>query len=76
MPKLNGIEFLSILKNDEQLRYIPTIILTTSNNRKDVLECYKIGVAGYVIKPLKFNDYVDLIKRTLDYWSFNELIKG
>ncbi len=76
MPKLNGIEFLSILKNDSELRYIPTIILTTSNNRKDVLECYKIGVAGYVIKPLKFGDYVELIKRVLDYWSCNELIKG
>lgn len=76
MPKLNGIEFLSILKNDSDLRYIPTIILTTSNNRKDVLECYKIGVAGYVIKPLKFGDYVELIKRVLDYWSCNELIKG
>ena len=76
MPKLNGIEFLSILKNDSELRYIPTIILTTSNNRKDVLECYKIGVAGYVIKPLKFSDYVELIKRVLDYWSCNELIKG
>ena len=76
MPKLNGIEFLSILKNDSDLRYIPTVILTTSNNRKDVLECYKIGVAGYVIKPLKFGDYVELIKRVLDYWSCNELIKG
>ncbi|SDX28460.1 Response regulator receiver domain-containing protein [Lutibacter oricola] len=76
MPKLNGIEFLSILKKDETLKYIPTIVLTTSNNRRDVLECYKIGIAGYIIKPLKFNDYVDLIKKTLDYWSNNELIKG
>lgn len=76
MPKLNGIEFLNILKNDNQLRYIPTIILTTSNNRKDVLECYKIGIAGYVIKPLKFEDYVEKIKRVLEYWSCNELIKG
>ena len=76
MPKLNGIEFLSILKNDETLKYIPTIVLTTSNNRRDILECYKIGIAGYIIKPLKFNDYVELIKKTLDYWSSNELIKG
>ncbi len=76
MPKLNGIEFLSALKQDNELRYIPTIILTTSNNRKDVLECYKIGIAGYIIKPLKFDDYVELIKRLLEYWSCNELIKG
>ncbi len=74
MPKINGIEFLQILKNDSYLRYIPAIILTTSNNHKDVLECYKIGIAGYVLKPLKYDDYVDRIKKTLEYWSSNELI--
>lgn len=74
MPRINGIEFLTILKNDSYLRYIPAIILTTSNNHKDVLECYKIGIAGYVLKPLKYEDYVDRIKKTLEYWSLNELI--
>ncbi|SFI51319.1 response regulator [Olleya namhaensis] len=74
MPKINGIEFLKILKKDDVLRYIPTIILTTSNNQKDLLECYKTGVAGYVIKPLKYEDYVSKIERVLAYWSVNELI--
>jgi CheY-like chemotaxis protein len=74
MPKINGIEFLKILKQDEYLRYIPAIILTTSNNHKDVLKCYKIGIAGYVLKPLKYEDYLDKIKKTLEYWSSNELI--
>jgi CheY-like chemotaxis protein len=74
MPKINGIEFLQILKNDSFLKYIPAIILTTSNNHKDVLECYKIGIAGYVLKPLKYEDYVDRIRKTLEYWSSNELI--
>ncbi|MFD2916586.1 response regulator [Psychroserpens luteus] len=76
MPKINGIEFLGILKNDDNLKYIPTIILTTSNNQKDLLECYKIGVAGYVLKPLKYEDYVSKIESLLAYWSINELIKG
>jgi CheY-like chemotaxis protein len=74
MTKISGIEFLEILKNDEQLRYIPSIILSTSSNHKDILECYKIGIAGYVIKPLKYDDYLERIKRMLDYWSINELI--
>jgi CheY-like chemotaxis protein len=74
MPKLNGIEFLSILKNDEVLKYIPAIILTTSNNHKDMLECYKIGIAGYILKPLKYEDYIDRIEKLLAYWSSNELI--
>ncbi|MBF01849.1 MAG: response regulator [Flavobacterium sp.] len=74
MPKLNGIEFLTIIKKDEILKYIPAIILTTSSNHKDMLECYKIGIAGYVLKPLKYEDYMERIKRMLDYWSITELI--
>ncbi|WP_026933740.1 response regulator [Christiangramia echinicola] len=76
MPKMNGIEFLRILKNDETLKYIPTIILTTSSNRRDVLECFKIGISGYIIKPLKYDDYVIKLRSVLEYWSLNELIKA
>lgn len=76
MPKINGIEFLKILKADDVLRYLPTVILTTSNNKRDVLECYKIGVAGYILKPLKYDEYVEKISKALDYWSSNELIKA
>ncbi|NLP59182.1 response regulator [Lutibacter sp. B1] len=75
MPKLSGIEFLQILKSDEVLKYIPTIILTTSNNYKDVMECYRIGIAGYILKPLKYEEYVSIIDKMLSYWSINELIK-
>lgn len=74
MPKVSGIEFLEILKQDSYLKYIPAVILTTSNNHKDVMECYKIGIAGYVLKPLKYDDYVDRIKSIVSYWSSNELI--
>ncbi|GAB1855963.1 response regulator [Flavobacteriaceae bacterium MHTCC 0001] len=73
MPKLNGIEFLNILKKDDVLKYIPTIILTTSSNQKDLLECYKIGIAGYVLKPLKYEDYISKIEKLMAYWSINEL---
>lgn len=74
MPKINGIEFLKIVKADERLKYIPTVILTTSNNQRDLLECYKIGIAGYVLKPLKYEEYVSKIEKLLSYWSINELI--
>ena len=73
MPKISGIEFLSIIKNDEYLKHIPTIILTTSDNQKDVIECYTIGISGYILKPLKYEDYVKKIEVTLAYWSANEL---
>lgn len=76
MPRMSGIEFLSILKADERLKYLPTIILTTSENRADLLECFKIGIAGYIIKPLKYEDYEIKIKKVFDYWEISELIKG
>ena len=73
MPKINGIEFLNIIKNNEDFKHIPTIILTTSDNQKDLFECYKIGVSGYILKPLKYDDYVKKIEVVLSYWSVNEL---
>ncbi|GAL65881.1 two-component response regulator [Jejuia pallidilutea] len=75
MPKISGIEFLTILKEDDVLKYIPTIILTTSSNQNDLLECYKIGIAGYILKPLRYEDYVFKIEKLLAYWSINELKK-
>ncbi|MCL7763578.1 response regulator [Polaribacter sp. Z014] len=75
MPKMSGIEFLSILKNNKEIQHIPTVILTTSDNQKDLEECYKIGVSGYVLKPLKYDDYVKKIEAVLSYWSINELKK-
>ena len=76
MPKINGIELLTILKAKESLMHIPIIIVTTSSNNKDLLHCYKLGIAGYIIKPLKYKDYVNKIKKVLDYWSVNQLIKN
>lgn len=74
MPKINGIDFLKFIKKDVNFRFIPTIILTTSNNSKDILACYEIGVAGYVLKPLKYEDYIVCIESLMNYWSINELI--
>lgn len=76
MPRMSGIEFLSILKADEKLKYLPTIILTTSENRIDLLKCFEIGIAGYIIKPLKYEDYEAKLKRVFEYWEISELIKA
>lgn len=76
MPKINGIEFLKILKNDVILKYIPTIVLTTSSNTKDLLTCYEIGIAGYILKPLKYEEYISKLEVLFAYWSVNELIRA
>ena len=75
MPKINGIEFLEILKNNESIKFIPTIILTTSSNEKDLLACFNLGISGYILKPLKYEEYIEKINVLLSYWSANELIK-
>ncbi|MFP9098794.1 response regulator [Flavobacterium sp. RHBU_24] len=74
MPKVSGLEFLKIIKKDAVRKYIPTIVLTTSNNHTDIKDCYDMGIAGYVVKPLKHEDYVVSTKKLLAYWSTNELI--
>ena len=76
MPKISGIEFLNILKNDARLKYIPTVVLTTSINNKDLVACFEIGIAGYILKPLKYEDYILKIEKVLAYWSINELIRA
>lgn len=74
MPKMNGLEFLAIVRNDKNLRHLPIIILTTSSNSMDLMEAYRLGVSGYILKPLKYDDYMKKIEYTLLYWSNNELI--
>ncbi len=76
MPKMNGKEFLRILKEDPILKYIPTIILSTSNNNVDIKECYEIGIAGYLMKPLKYEDYMEKVQNLISYWSISELVKA
>ena len=75
MPRMSGIEFLKILKQDENFKYLPTVVLTTSQNRADLLECYRIGIAGYILKPLKYEDYEAKIQTVFTYWEANELVK-
>ena len=72
MPKMNGTEFLTVLKLNPALKYIPIIIMSSSDNDKDVKECYELGIAGYVIKPLHFKEYSKRIVSLLEYWQMNE----
>lgn len=74
MPKMNGIEFLKILKSDKRLKSIPTVILSSSDNYDDLKTCYELGIAGYILKPLRFEDYTKNITTMLDYWTNNELL--
>lgn len=74
MPKMNGLEFLKIAKSDDRLKFIPVVILTTSNNQRDLLECFKLGIQGYMTKPVKYEEYVSKIDKLQAYWSSNQLL--
>ena len=73
MPKMNGIEFLKVAKNDNSLKRIPVIVLTTSQEEQDKIESFNLGVAGYMIKPVDYMQFVETM-RTIDiYWTLSEL---
>lgn len=73
MPRMNGIEFLQAVKSDDKTRKIPVVVLTTSEAEQDKIKSFELCVAGYMVKPVDYNRFVELI-RTIDiYWTMSEL---
>ncbi len=73
MPKMNGIELLRALKQDERLRRIPAIVLTTSKGEKDRFETFDLSAAGYMIKPVEYPQFVEVVRNINLYWTLSEL---
>jgi CheY-like chemotaxis protein len=73
MPRMNGIEFLRELRKDPELRSSSVVVLTTSNDDKDKIEAYDLNVAGYLLKPVRFLDFVDLMATLNKYWMLMEM---
>ena len=73
MPRMNGIEFLRELRADPKLHLTPVIVLTTSNDDRDRIEAYNLNVAGYLLKPVTFVNFVELMAALNKYWSLVEL---
>ncbi|HKE19660.1 MAG TPA: response regulator [Kofleriaceae bacterium] len=73
MPKMNGIEFLRELRADPQLAHVPVVVLTTSNDERDKVDAYNLNVAGYLLKPVTFRNFVDLMAALNKYWTLVEL---
>jgi CheY-like chemotaxis protein len=72
MPKMNGIEFLQVAKRDEVLKSIPVVILTTSKEQQDRIESFKFGVAGYMIKPVDYSQFVEMMQAIKMYWTLSQ----
>jgi len=73
MPRMNGIEFLQEAKADASLRKIPVVVLTTSEEERDKTQSFDLGVAGYMLKPVDYSQFIDVV-RTIDlYWTLSKI---
>ena len=68
MPRLNGIDVLRELKANERTRSIPIVMLTSSNEDRDIVESYRLGANGFVTKPIEFADLMDAVAKLAAFW--------
>ena len=69
MPKVDGIEVLRQIKREPELKRIPVVVMTSSREEQDLLKTYDLGVNAYVVKPVKFHEFVDAIKQVGGFWA-------
>ena len=73
MPIMNGIEFLQVAKHDAQLKRIPVVVLTTSEEQQDKVNSFDLGVAGYMAKPVDYRRFVEVMRSIDAYWTISEM---
>lgn len=73
MPKVNGHEVLRYIRNHKETKYIPVIILTSSQDKKDVIQGYELGANSYIVKPIDFVKFTEAVQQIVLYWlTLNE----
>lgn len=73
MPIMNGIELLKVVKNDEQLKRTPVVVLTTSEEQQDKVNSFNLGIAGYMTKPVDYQKFVQIVRSIDAYWTMSEM---
>jgi CheY-like chemotaxis protein len=69
LPKVDGLEVLRQIKGDAVLKVIPVVMMTSSRQEQDLLRSYELGVNAYVVKPMKFQDFVEAVKQIGAFWA-------
>ena len=69
MPKVDGLEVLKQIKESDELRNIPVVMLTSSKMESDLMTSYKLGVNAYVVKPVEFENFVKAVKELGSFWA-------
>lgn len=72
MPKMNGIEFLRVIKEDPMLKLIPVVVMTTSKQEQDRIETFGQNVAGYMVKPVDYDQFLTVMTAIYNYWTLSE----
>ncbi|ODT86208.1 MAG: two-component system response regulator [Nitrosomonadales bacterium SCN 54-20] len=73
MPIMNGIELLKVVKNDQQLKRIPVVVLTTSEEQQDKVNSFDLGIAGYMTKPVDYQQFIGIMRAIDAYWTMSEM---
>lgn len=73
MPEMDGIEFLKTIKANNNLKQIPVIILSTSTNQQDINNCFSLGAAGYMVKVIENDKFIETIRVIIQYWMTSKL---
>jgi len=74
MPRMGGIELLQVIRNDPALKYLPIVMLTSSREESDLVTSYELGANAFVVKPVDFEHFMDVIKQIGVFWALiNEL---
>ena len=68
MPKVDGIEVLRQIKGDEKMRGVPVVVMTSSNEERDVVDSYRLGVNSYIVKPIEFPAFLEVVAKIGLYW--------
>jgi two-component system, response regulator len=74
MPKVDGIEVLRRIKADESTRTIPVVVMTSSNEERDVVESYRLGVNSYIVKPVQFEAFLETVAKIGLYWVISNRV--
>jgi CheY-like chemotaxis protein len=69
LPRINGLEILAQLKSDPEFRLIPIVVLSSSREEPDLRRCYEFGTNAYVVKPIDFQEFVEVIKQVGLFWA-------
>jgi CheY-like chemotaxis protein len=73
LPGMTGVEFAKAIKTDAALAEIPIVVLSTSDERRDILDSFDLSVAGYIVKPTDYTSLMETVKIIQAYWSLNYL---